>query len=438
MKPRRNVLAYYLVMVLLSTGATIAWNSVGPYTHEKLTDDAIKDLSSQEYPDIYRFAEQLRDGSEIEASHNDPTDGRSYKLWGPEPAEVGVWWADQTTIEGKKGALRWYKEHNFAKTYLKIGYMLHLVQDWQVPAHWKKCAHGYLGYVTDDFEDYADNQSAPWQDYKTFSAFVPQTEWRFKRNENDQWWYYWLGDEEDDDDENNEPDGPGGGGNIKDFDDGADGPSGPSESNWGLGNTCFGSYGFGDYGDVVDILPGRDKGKDRFNQNPNVAIAKGQLKRSYDVTISKLQELSRALPPLIPNDVTHGRVEVSKQVFGPQDPTTISFIVVENRKAFVYLTIRGGDYAIRDMDGYLWLDTQWILPSASGTSNLPWKGEVTAVWRGAVEIGELNDGLHQVRIRAVDWDQNPSDERTVQVRYDKTKPGPPNAANPISISLGPG
>lgn len=84
-----NFNCIFLLFVLTKTA--FSWNSIGPYTHEKITDDAINAISSLDYPDIYMFAENLRDGSETEA-HDPPGDGRNYDVWAP---TYTLWWNNQ-------------------------------------------------------------------------------------------------------------------------------------------------------------------------------------------------------------------------------------------------------------------------------------------------------------------------------------------------------
>jgi len=66
MNTHRRVGAWLVVATVSLLWAAVgnAWNSIGPYTHGKIADDAINAISEEDYPDIHKFAEQLRDGSE--------------------------------------------------------------------------------------------------------------------------------------------------------------------------------------------------------------------------------------------------------------------------------------------------------------------------------------------------------------------------------------
>jgi hypothetical protein len=93
-----------LIGLLFGTEPAQAWNSLWYYTHGKITDDAINSISQADYPDIYRFAGELRTGSQSEDSHNPPGDDYDFKVWAPIDT---LWWDKFDVHEGtvtKKGA----------------------------------------------------------------------------------------------------------------------------------------------------------------------------------------------------------------------------------------------------------------------------------------------------------------------------------------------
>ena len=235
------------LIVALMVPVAYGWNSFGPYTHEKITDDAVNAISAVDYPDIHRFVEELRDGSETEA-HAPPgvgsdTSATSPHMWWP---DHHAWWDKDDDPNNKKCALQWYSEYEFHKAYLRIGYFLHLAQDRFVPAHIYRCIHGWgLDNPTDELEDYADTTDG-------YGYASTSTVWKFIDDENREW-YFWLSDAMDDDDGNDLADGLIGG--TQDDD-------GKSKTEWGLGDNVFGTYGYGD----DDPLPGNHKGSDKFWQ----------------------------------------------------------------------------------------------------------------------------------------------------------------------------
>jgi hypothetical protein len=142
MNSKNGYLLYVIAFIAFFFIARVsqAWNSCWTYTHEKIADEAINAITESEYADIHKFAEELRDGSETESSHNPPGDDYHFQVWSPTSS---LWWNRQD--DDGKGALLWYNEYNVHQAYLRIGYILHLKQDKYVPAHMAVCAHGYGG-----------------------------------------------------------------------------------------------------------------------------------------------------------------------------------------------------------------------------------------------------------------------------------------------------
>lgn len=409
----KKIKSFSCVTVLFATGAffaqnSFAWNSIGTYTHEKIADDAIIQIPEDEYPDIHKFAEELRDGSETEA-HDPPGDERDFDVWAP---IYTLWWDNDEP--DKKGALTLYKEYDFSKSYLTIGYGLHLLQDTFVPAHTYFCPHGYSGYITDDLEDYADSPG-------NYGYADGNTPWTFTDDKGREW-NYWLNDAMDDDNEDNQPDGATGGSGI------IDGPGSnpePDSSNWGVGSCNWGTYSYGDYWFSFDPLPGKNEGWDYFNQYPNVAIAREKLKGAYIDTIEDMKIRSELLPPIVPDDEDHGKPLISLKIFGPNKPVDISFVAMENRKKTISIFLFAGAFTIKDVSGKVFdggNTSKYDLSSDSASGTLPWKSTVIVSWRGQTTAGELTDGKYDLKIKVKDMDGKLSEERTRAVKYDKTKP----------------
>jgi len=409
-------IVWFLALVVLGSVAE-AWDSVGTYTHEKIADDAIASLAVGDYPDLHRFAEQLRDGSETENSHDLMNDGKS-DLWG---GDSEAWWDGVETGGSRKGVLPWYKEYNFNKAYEMFGYMLHLEQDIDVPAHITYCAHGRTGVFTfhiDGLESYVDGAAH-------FGYANGSTAWQFTDQKGYEW-RYWLKDSQDDDDEDHDA----GGFPLEDDTDDADDEGSPlivdGPNAYEVPNTSWGAYGYGDYLFGFDRVPGLNEGKDAFQDYPKESIGKEQLKWSFDRTSTKLDEKSRKLPPLVPDDDTHGEPSISAKIFGPNKPVDVSFVAMENRKETVRVTILAGTDAVKDASGTKVMDgganSGYILPSDSSPMALPWRGTITVAWKGDLGTGQLADGNHTVKMKVRDQDGNDSEERTRTVKYDKTKP----------------
>jgi hypothetical protein len=389
-----------------------AWASVGDYTHDKLTDDAINEIPAADYPDLRRFTEKLRDGSETEESHNILNDAINGQLWAGDPE---TWWND-TESASRKGVLPWYKEYNFGNAYNILGYMLHLYQDQDVPAHITFCLHGYwMGPVLkiDDLENYAWQAANYRHDASTFAS-----PWTFTDNKG-YTWSYWLDDSMDDDDGDNLNPDP------SDENDAAGNPIDDGLDLFYRGRHDWGTYGYGDYVFSLDTVPGKDEGYDYFTEKPNANIANEQLTKSYVLTLDQMKARSNALPPLIPDDATHGQPSISATIFGPNKPVDVSFVAMENRKKTVLVSILAGTSAIKAVSGTV-LDggatSGYDLVSDPSLTALPWHGTISVSWKGDLGTGELVDGNYTVKMKVKDHDGHDSEERTRPVKYDKTKP----------------
>jgi hypothetical protein len=104
MRSKNSNLLYFGVLIafLSNAGPSQGWWG---HTHDRITYDAIgAGISQAEYPDIYRFAAELRVESQSEGSHNPPGDDYDFKVWAPIDT---LWWDKFDVHEGtvtKKGA----------------------------------------------------------------------------------------------------------------------------------------------------------------------------------------------------------------------------------------------------------------------------------------------------------------------------------------------
>lgn len=395
-------------------------------THGKITDYAIENvrISQSSYPDIYRFEDEIIEGSNCEP-HNPPgvpgvPCDNDYHLWWP---VYENWFSygtnDSKDAYNKASAKYWYcQEYSFTNAYTDIGHMMHNVQDTSVPSHINQCIHGTSHF--DGLEVYAILNHG--YDF----THVDQS-----FNQLGQSWNFWLPDTGDDDDEDDSPDSTSGGG-INDDD-------GDSETCWGIPIDEFGSYGwgveiiygqYGAYPEIVDTLPGLNKGRDAFYDNYSGSdssskwtnITNEVLYNALVDTVAKLKEKSEALPPIIPNSVPYSVPSVSQPLFGPNMSVSISFTALENRRGLIRVYIKAGTVAIKDIYNYSWNGYYVSLDYNSTDNHLPYEETITVEWLGQLASGSLNDGQHTLKMKIQDYDDNYSSERTLSVKYDKTKP----------------
>lgn len=178
----KRAVQWAIVAVVLITGARMAeaWWSRGIFrlsTHERITRDSIQEINEGEYPDLYRFVNNLKDGSHDEdrfgvPPHNPPGDGRDYVEWG---GDSDAWF--------KHGTLISYMAYGFPDAYKQLGYAIHLKQDEQVPAHETVCYHGGITRQ-DELEAYASRHHG-YAGGDTLRVFTDKKGYE---------WYYWLSD----------------------------------------------------------------------------------------------------------------------------------------------------------------------------------------------------------------------------------------------------
>lgn len=429
MTKQRLVLSFNMVLwfALTTMHEARAWFSLdeGGDTHNHITKDALSDTSitkKDEYPDLLRFAEQLRSGSNTE-SHNIPDDNQT-EWWMPASTN---WFTAGITQDGKEGALSQYGKFDFANAYKTMGYELHLVQDESVPAHKKICVHGrWCSTEMDELEKWAPLSHS-------YGPPVPEANWSytFIHTKGTNTFHYWLSDSEDDDDgddipfgDSNGDSGDENGGSGPDILDGPDGYC-------GVENTKWGTYGQPEFtitplleNRLHEMWPGLDKGKDYFTQEGNDNILHGQLQLAKNDTLARMKQRSKDLPPLIPDDDTNGKPNISLKFFGPSKPVEISFFAMENRKETVFVSVLADNAdGIKDSISGKVLDGE-----ANATFDLlswdvlPWRKQIICKWNGDTAAGQIAEGIHEIVMQIKDQDEHLSEKRTRAIIFDKTEP----------------
>ena len=397
---------------------------MGWSTHKDITHDATTNIVSADYPDLIRFHDVLRDGSG-EEKHDLPDDNHTQwwgNYYGPPPE---TWYSAGLTPDGLEGAKSLYKKYEFAEAYRRIGYELHCSQDEFVPAHMRYCEHGTWGLTGVRFDD-LEYYAAWHHGYSTTAASWTHS---FIHTAGTNTFEYWLDDSMDDDDRDE---------SGSDADD--EGPPPPGKKHpdgvdeWGIPITDWGTYGQPNYHwnlllqKVLDeYVPGLNKGLDEYrNYLPgNEGVIHQQLKLSLDDSVERMIAASTNLPPLVPDDDTHGKPSISAKIFGPNKPVDVFFVAMENRKKTVMVSILAGTEAIKDTSGKVWDGSSSAtndLAADSSASSLPWKDTIIKSWSGDLVSGVIDDGNYSVKMKVKDQDGNDSEERTRSVKYDKTKP----------------
>jgi len=399
---KRNLVTSLLVGMFLGSVA-LAWNPLA--THRWITRDALDDIGSvypDEFPDLLAFRAPLISGSGTEA-HNPPGVKNDEHRWWPEEDD---WWGrrvDDKNDPETQCALEYLEVLNVYRAYLTIGFIMHNTQDRKVPSHRKQCIHGTVRRPDDDLEFYVS-----WPYNHGYVDGDPDVCAHWVDSEG-QVWSYWLGDNEDDDTGDDRPD------SVEDdwlVDHGGD-----YKSEWGIGTTEFGTYGFSH----TDRLPGLNQGEDNFWEVPNGSCAKQYLYQAYVATSQELMWRSVCVPPVIVD------VWPFPRMLGPEKPVAVLFNVYENRKPRVFLDIRVENIPIQDTAGKsldAGGDSARDLRLCLQAEFFPWVIDDMAVeWAGSMHPGvRLGDGLHTVKIRVKDCDGNWSQTKEFDIAYDGTAP----------------
>jgi len=136
-----------------------------------------------------------------------------------------------------------------------------------------------------------------------------------------------------------------------------------------------------------------------------------------------MKQRSIQLPPLLPDDTTHGHPSFSDTIFGPNKSISIWFVAMENRKSTIRVTLATGSSYIKDTAGTTWNENPYTLVSDNDPSHLPWQDTILLFWNGLLASGvKIGEGLHTITFKIKDYDDNDSLERTRNIEYDATKP----------------
>src|SRR6266700_622513 len=247
-------------------------------THNQLTNHAIEDvIQSGQYPDLRMYAQVILAGSSSEGllgelgAHKSVDNNTTF--WS---GNEGQWQNDVTNQ---------YQSMNFGAAYTELGYVIHLLEDAQVPAHQTVTYHGLrssyaldpdnatmvpppLGGAgfSDEFESYVSDNYAngTLSDEQNTTVNLDATfpdptnllcSWRF-----------WLNHTE----------------------------ASPAPNFWG-------DYGQGDNTTCIDVSYGQRKDWFARNAGVQLSIAQAQLFGARVSAETRLQLVSKQLPPLIQN-----------------------------------------------------------------------------------------------------------------------------------------
>lgn len=351
------------------------WWSVTVFgaAHRTAAKAALNFIDKNSFPDIKAAAEIIKDGSNDETGHFNPSkNGGDVKaLWlGKEPFFKG-------------GVLQNYAQFNFTEAYERLGALCHLTQDQAVPVHAANIKHGisdsFEGYGGNDVKIIAARDSGALEPYAYYQAVQDETRAKLPGWTNPATGApYWVA----------APDAPPPGRDVT---------FGP-----------WGHYGGRNNSDLYATPPPpSDTSPRNSNSNSPVSahpeIRDQQLAVAGAVTVSVLESASKRLPPLV-RDLSVSTVPFN-YAEGPQIGYSINFTVYENRSPKVYYAAAlykdgkllgiaaHGDVALgkADQDDIMF-STQFI----SG-----WSGQ--AVWS---DFKRLPPGAYIMDVRLTDGDGN--------------------------------
>lgn len=384
---------------LMSDG--YCWYGLGYYTHAAIGNDAVvgnSELSilfQSEYPDMYKYIVEIRDGSATESHNTGPTlTGNNWFLNGGFPE---AWWDKGA---GGDNALAYYKSFDFNKAYEYIGRVCHLIQDQAVPTHAANISHGLLSegviYHEDVFEREADVEGHynagtktlnPATGYsKPYEYYQPCMDETIGKIKAHRWIYdYWLTD-----DMEGIPDGKG-------------------------------EYGYG--GDLYDY-------------ELSLEAVTEQLEQAINYTSGALIAASKALQPLVRNLKIFGSPS-NAPVIDKETGSIIEFKILENRKDTVriFMTVDSplGEPIISPEYGKSGEGKFFILNSNG--SDLPKEGTYSVSWDGKLANGRYpSDGQHTLYALVRDEDDNESPCATQNFSINNYPPPVPLLQSPSDFS----
>ena len=376
---------YIVILTLLIFSFFLhGWNSLNYHTHKAITDDAIKSLSSSEYPDItLGYKEVIIEGSggEGEKAHSGPNGELDGKMNG---GHVEAIWNGldnkKYPADCKNGVLENYANGLIAASYLNIGRICHLTNDQAVPAHAANIYHAFKKTEwidsQDGFERWTDdnyitgliaNVGAISDDdfpYKYYQDLQETT--RGKIENNATYSKYWRLSAE----------------SYK-----------ADATDYEIEQTQF----WGTYTDEK-----YRKGIYPLNYTDDPAIVYYQLRDAVDNTARALATASIKLPSYI------RPLNISNDI-DPKLGTELIFKVYENRKNEITYSVfidNTANYVV-DVNGKLLKDI--VAPLESGTL-LPWEKEFSFKWNGKYKAGDTDKypsfGKHKIIYKVKDKDDN--------------------------------
>ncbi|OGS20780.1 MAG: hypothetical protein A2252_12155 [Elusimicrobia bacterium RIFOXYA2_FULL_39_19] len=352
-----------IILIFLLACKVFAWDSLGFNTHMAITDDAIKLINEAEYPDLIRFKNQIKYGSNSESHNSHQTDTRnSDNLNGGYPR--AFWDAGKTDSGRADNAVFYYNFGEFTRCYFYFGKICHLISDMAVPAHAANILHGKKPFYFDNFETAAD-ENYVFGELKPFKKnkdpeyyFKVMKKATYKNIKKHKWinekekMPYWL----------------------------IDGDKNEKDSR--------GEYGGEYYLDIFDYT-----GKGAKN------IIESQITLAINFTAGALMSMSEKLPARTSN-IT---IEKSK------DGYKISFEVQENRKPMVKIWISVDDKKNKCIrcENYSPKDKYMLEPG----NEMPWEKVFEFYWDGKLHNGKyIMPGEHRISITVIDEDKNISQE----------------------------
>lgn len=272
--------------------------------HRAVSKAALNFIDKNIFPDIRAAGDIIKDGSNDESGHFQPTrNGGDVKA---------LWFGKERFFKG--GVIRNYEQFRFEEAYERLGTLCHLTQDQAVPTHAANIEHGiddsFEGFGSDNVRITLARGSGVMEPYAYYQAVQDET-----RSKLPGWTDpatgapYWVA----------APDAP---------------PLG-RDSTFGP----WGHYGGRHNSDRYALPPPQNSSSPR-NSNSEAYVSAHpeirdqQLAAAGAATVSVLQSASRRLPPLVQGltvtTVTFTYAE------GPQTGYSISFTAYDNRSPKVY------------------------------------------------------------------------------------------------------
>lgn len=352
---------------LLPTPTGAKWWSVTFFgsAHIAAAKAALNFIDGDAFPDIKATKDILKDGSNDESGHPDPSkNGGDVKA---------LWFGKDPFFKG--GVIQNYEHFKFQEAYERLGTLIHLTQDQACPVHAANVKHGigdsFEGSYGNDVKFSAARDKGDLEPYAYYQALQDET-----RRKLPGWTDpatgapYWV----------TAPDAPPFGQDVT---------FGP-----------WGHYGGRNNSDLYAVPPAQDSYSSGGNNNNNTRVSARpeiriqQLAAAGVVTVSVLQSASRRLPPLV--------VDLAVAPASAAQIYQIKFGIYENRSLRVTYT------ASVYKDGKL-MGLASVGEVALGKANpddIMYSAQLVTNWAGAVKSGRLPPGNYIMEVRVTDTDGN--------------------------------